>query len=69
MNHLYYGDNLHVLRSLPAEHVDLIYLDPPFHANASYNRRFGVRAAAGVNDGAKDRPKDRAASTPSCPVT
>ena len=29
MNQLYYGDNLHVLRnSLPAESVDLIYLDP-----------------------------------------
>jgi hypothetical protein len=29
-NHLHYGDNLEVLRRLPAESVDLIYLDPPF---------------------------------------
>jgi 16S rRNA G966 N2-methylase RsmD len=29
-NHLYYGDNLLVLRdSIGAESVDLIYLDPP----------------------------------------
>ncbi len=41
MNHLFYGDNLGVLR----EHirdcsVDLIYLDPPFNSNASYNVLF-----------------------------
>ena len=32
MNHLYYGDNLRVLReSIRDEPVDLIYLDPPFN--------------------------------------
>jgi len=40
MNHLYYGDNLSVLRGFPAECVDLIYLDPPFNSNASYNVLF-----------------------------
>lgn len=41
MNHLYYGDNLRVLReSIAAESVDLIYLDPPFNSNASYNVLF-----------------------------
>ena len=41
MNHLYYGDNLHVLRdSIGDRTVDLIYLDPPFNANASYNVLF-----------------------------
>ena len=31
-NHLYYGDNLRVLREHVAdESVDLIYLDPPFN--------------------------------------
>jgi site-specific DNA-methyltransferase (adenine-specific) len=40
MNHLYYGDNLNVLRDLPGEHVDLIYLDPPFNSNAGYNQLF-----------------------------
>lgn len=40
-NHLYYGDNLKVLReSIKDESVDLIYLDPPFNSNASYNVLF-----------------------------
>ena len=40
-NHLYYGDNLEVLReSFRDESVDLIYLDPPFNSNASYNVLF-----------------------------
>ncbi len=40
-NHLYYGDNLTVLReSIATESVDLIYLDPPFNSNASYNVLF-----------------------------
>jgi len=41
MNALYYGDNLAVLReSIASESVDLIYLDPPFNSNASYNVLF-----------------------------
>lgn len=41
MNHLYYGDNLSVLRdSIKEASVDLIYLDPPFNSNASYNVLF-----------------------------
>jgi site-specific DNA-methyltransferase (adenine-specific) len=41
MNHLYYGDNLAVLRaSIADETVDLIYLDPPFNSNATYNVLF-----------------------------
>ena len=40
-NALYYGDNLVVLReSIKDESVDLIYLDPPFNSNASYNVLF-----------------------------
>ena len=40
-NSLYYGDNLKVLREYVAdESVDLIYLDPPFNSNASYNVLF-----------------------------
>ncbi len=39
-NHLYYGDNLDVLRTFDPESVDLIYLDPPFNSNASYNVLF-----------------------------
>jgi len=40
-NRLYYGDNLSVLReSIADESVDLVYLDPPFNSNASYNVLF-----------------------------
>ncbi len=43
-NALYYGDNLQVLREhVPAESVDLVYLDPPFNSNASYNVLFRER--------------------------
>jgi len=49
-NILYYGDNLDILRRYIAdESVDLIYLDPPFNSNATYNVLFaeqnGSRAA------------------------
>ena len=41
MNTLYYGDNLDILREhIPDESVDLIYLDPPFNSNRSYNVLF-----------------------------
>lgn len=40
-NKLFFGDNLDVLRKdIPDECVDLIYLDPPFNSNASYNVLF-----------------------------
>lgn len=40
-NKLYYGDNLRILRDLVKdESVDLIYLDPPFNSNATYNLLF-----------------------------
>ncbi len=43
-NALYYGDNLQVLRDhVPDESVDLVYLDPPFNSNASYNVLFKER--------------------------
>ena len=47
MNHLYYGDNLNVLRDLPGDHVDLIYLDPPFNSNAGYNQLFKAPDGSG----------------------
>ncbi|HDN68783.1 MAG TPA: site-specific DNA-methyltransferase, partial [Methanomicrobia archaeon] len=41
LNRLYYGDNLTILRRyFPDESVDLIYLDPPFNSNTSYNVLF-----------------------------
>lgn len=40
-NSLFYGDNLAILREyLSDESVDLIYLDPPFNSNRSYNVLF-----------------------------
>lgn len=37
-NHLYYGDNLAVLRqSVADESVDLVYADPPFNSAQNYN--------------------------------
>ncbi len=40
-NALYYGDNLDVLRKeIRDESVDLVYLDPPFNSNATYNVLF-----------------------------
>lgn len=48
-NHLYYGDNLDVLRREIADaSVDLIYLDPPFNSNASYNILFRAPDGAGT---------------------
>ncbi len=31
MNQIYFGDNLSILRDLPSESIDLIYIDPPFN--------------------------------------
>lgn len=40
-NTLFYGDNLPILREyIPDESVDLVYLDPPFNSNRSYNVLF-----------------------------
>ena len=44
-NKLYFGDNLDILREHVAdESVDLIYLDPPFNSNATYNVLFRERS-------------------------
>jgi len=52
-NKLCFGDNLDILREhVPSESVDLIYLDPPFNSNATYNVLFqeksGERSAAQI---------------------
>ena len=39
------GDNLDILRGLNSETVDLIYLDPPFNSNKTYEAPVGSRAA------------------------
>ena len=52
-NKLYFGDNLDILREHVAdESIDLIYLDPPFNSNATYNVLFqeksGEQSAAQI---------------------
>ncbi len=52
-NLLYYGDNLDILRRyVKDESVDLVYLDPPFNSNATYNVLFaeknGTKAASQI---------------------
>ena len=52
-NKLYFGDNLNILREYIAdESVDLIYLDPPFNSNATYNilyqEKSGEQSAAQI---------------------
>ncbi len=50
VNKLFYGDNLEVLRDeIASESVDLIYLDPPFNSNASYNILFKSPAGGGTD--------------------
>ncbi len=39
------GDNLHILRGMNSECVDLIYLDPPFNSNQNFAAPIGSRAA------------------------
>ena len=44
-NMLYFGDNLTILREyIPDESVDLIYLDPPFNSQATYNVLFAEKS-------------------------
>lgn len=52
-NKLYFGDNLKILKEhIPDESVDLIYLDPPWNSNATYNVLFaektGEKSAAQI---------------------
>ena len=44
-NKLYFGDNLDILKEhITDQSVDLIYLDPPFNSNATYNVLFHERS-------------------------
>ena len=42
---IFEGDNLHILRGLDSETIDLIYLDPPFNSNRIYEAPIGSEAA------------------------
>ena len=41
LNQLLLGDNLEILRSIDSESVDLVYLDPPFFSNRTYEVIWG----------------------------
>jgi DNA modification methylase len=58
-NKLILGDNLEIMKAMPSESVDLIYLDPPFFSNRNYEviwgekgeiRSFEDRWAGGVEN-------------------
>jgi len=38
MNRIYFGDNLPILKSLPSESIQLIYIDPPFNTGKQQSR-------------------------------
>jgi len=49
-NTLFYGDNLPILRDYVSdESIDLIYLDPPFNSNRSYNVLFKDESGASAD--------------------
>lgn len=49
-NLLFYGDNLDVMRQyIGDETVDLVYLDPPFNSNRSYNVLFKQKSGEDAN--------------------
>ena len=43
------GDNLHIMRGMNSETVDLIYLDPPFNSNRNYAAPIGSEAAGQID--------------------
>jgi site-specific DNA-methyltransferase (adenine-specific) len=48
-NKLYFGDNLSVLKNLPDESVQLIYIDPPFNTGRTQSR--GATTTVRTEDG------------------
>jgi len=54
-NRLFWGDNLHVMRMIPSNSIDLIYIDPPFFSGRDYNVIFGdqneIRSFSDIWDG------------------
>lgn len=69
-NVIHHGDNLDILRTLPDECVDLIYLDPPFNTNRTRRGTSRSSDAASASDAQRGSPTgaaitfdDRFAST------
>lgn len=51
INQLFHGDNLPVMRQLPSETIDLIYVDPPFFSGRHYSDKSGVRCFSDIWEG------------------
>jgi DNA modification methylase len=50
-NTLFYGDNLTIMRErIPGQSVDLIYLDPPFNSDQTYNLMYRTMTGQPVPD-------------------
>ena len=47
-NHIYFGDNLPILKSMPSESLDLVYIDPPFNTQKQ-QARTQIRTARDPN--------------------
>jgi DNA modification methylase len=53
-NRLYCGDNLHVMRALPDDSIDLIVVDPPFFSGYDYRQKNGPRSYSDIWEGGLD---------------
>lgn len=40
MNKVYFGNNLEIIKTLPSESIDLIYIDPPFNTKKEQKRTY-----------------------------
>ncbi|HEX7474552.1 MAG TPA: DNA methyltransferase, partial [Dehalococcoidales bacterium] len=47
-NRIYFGDNLPILKSMPSESLDLVYIDPPFNTQKQ-QARTQIRTARDPN--------------------
>jgi len=50
MNFIYYGDNLPILKEMPSDSVDLIYIDPPFNTGKVQSLT-AIKTVRGANGG------------------
>jgi site-specific DNA-methyltransferase (adenine-specific) len=50
MNKLLYGDNLEIMQGMDSESIDLIYLDPPFNSNRTYNMVYSTLTGKPINE-------------------
>ena len=58
-NRIYFADNLPTLCALPAESVDLIYIDPPFNTGKTQSRTQIKTIRTGQSGQTKGSPGDR----------